>query len=144
MSVFWTREKTSFLKQCWRQGMSARWIAERMGATRNAVIGKVHRLELPIADRTHRDTRATVSKVALPPQPPPLKPQAVNNSVTFLPRGTATTLLMSMSADNCRWPDGDPSGDDFTFCAGKKHMNFPYCKAHCDISYNVQRPRSGR
>ena len=144
MSVFWTREKTSFLKQCWRQGMSARWIAERIGATRNAVIGKVHRLELPIADRTHRDTRATVSKVALPPQPPPLKPQAVNNSVTFLPRGTATTLLMSMSADNCRWPDGDPAGDDFTFCACKKQGSSPYCKIHSEIAYPPLTARRGR
>jgi GcrA cell cycle regulator len=134
MISFWTQTKEKLLKAMWGKGSSAREIGNKVGATRNAVIGKARRLELEAREPENfvtKTKKAPVKKVAPPPPPP----RPTTPGVKYLPRGNASDLLMSLSADNCRWPDGDPAGDDFTFCAGKKQGSSPYCKIHSEIAY---------
>ena len=134
MISFWTQTKEKILKAMWGKGSSAREIGIKVGATKNAVIGKARRLELETRipeNFVTKTKKAPVKKVAPPPPPP----RPTTPGVTYLPRGNASDLLMSLSADNCRWPDGDPAGDDFTFCAGKKQGSSPYCKIHSEIAY---------
>lgn len=134
MISFWTQTKEKILKAMWGKGSSAREIGDKVGATKNAVIGKARRLELETRipeNFVTKTKKAPVKKVAPPPPPP----RPTTPGVTYLPRGNASDLLMSLSADNCRWPDGDPAGDDFTFCAGKKQGSSPYCKIHSEIAY---------
>jgi len=134
MISFWTQTKEKILKAMWGKGSSAREIGDKVGATKNAVIGKARRLELEARvpeNFVTKTKKAPVKKIAPPPPPP----RPTTPGVTYLPRGNASDLLMSLSADNCRWPDGDPAGDDFTFCAGKKQGSSPYCKIHSDIAY---------
>ena len=141
MILFWTQAKEKILKAMWGKGSSAREIGDKVGATRNAVIGKARRLNLEARVPENcitKTKKAPVKKVA-PPPPPPATP-----GVKYLPRGSASDLLMSSSADNCRWPDGDPAGDDFTFCAGKKQGSSPYCKIHSEMAHPPLTARRGR
>ena len=151
----WTDERVELLKKLWAEGLSASQIAGRLGGvTRNAVIGKVHRLGLsgratssrsssPRPRRTHvpRQHRAsslmfgTRGNVALKPQfeaeEEPM-PAPLEELVIPLPeRASILTLKESM----CRWPIGDPGEPDFHFCGRKKFGSLPYCEHHARMAY---------
>ncbi|HSH63926.1 MAG TPA: GcrA family cell cycle regulator [Methyloceanibacter sp.] len=151
----WTEERVELLKKLWAEGLSASQIAGRLGGvTRNAVIGKVHRLGLagratssrssaPRPRRTHvpRANRApslmfgTRGNTALKPQyeakqdaePAPL----VELVIPLNERASIMTLKESM----CRWPIGDPAEPEFHFCGRKKCGTLPYCEHHARMAY---------
>ena len=151
----WTVERVELLKKLWAEGLSASQIAGRLGGvTRNAVIGKVHRLGLagratssrssaPRPRRTHvpRANRApslmfgTRGNTALKPQyeakqdaePAPL----VELVIPLNERASIMTLKESM----CRWPIGDPAEPEFHFCGRKKCGTLPYCEHHARMAY---------
>lgn len=146
----WTDERVELLKKLWSDGLSASQIAAELGGiTRNAVIGKVHRLGLsgraksPSAGATRaRKPRTRLLRVARPTmrgntalalafeteyEPEP----EVENVV---PIGQRRTIL-ELSEDTCRWPVGDPSNPDFYFCGGKPMASLPYCAFHSRMAY---------
>lgn len=148
----WTDERVELLKKLWLDGLSASQIAKQLGGvTRNAVIGKVHRLGL--------SGRATPSKPARPvfKAPRPARPVA---SVPSAPRriaepaataaapaprrfeieapGSATVL--TLGAHMCKWPIGDPASDNFTFC-GRRSSDGPYCDDHAAVAYQPAQPK---
>ncbi|HXF53257.1 MAG TPA: GcrA family cell cycle regulator [Hyphomicrobiaceae bacterium] len=151
----WTDERVELLKKLWAEGLSASQIAARLGAvTRNAVIGKVHRLGLsgrapssrassPRPRRTHvpRAPRAqsllfgTRGATALKPQyalEADPEPQPLEELVIPLAeRASIMTLKESM----CRWPIGDPSDPEFHFCGRKRCGTLPYCEHHARMAY---------
>ena len=159
----WTEERVELLKKLWSDGLSASQIAGRLGGvTRNAVIGKVHRLGLsgratssrssvPRPRRNHvpRQNRApsltfgTRGNVALKPtydtdyeQAP--APAPIEELVIPLhERASILTLKESM----CRWPIGDPSDENFHFCGRKKTGSLPYCEHHARMAYQPVQAR---
>jgi GcrA cell cycle regulator len=143
----WTDERVETLKRLWLDGLSASQIAKQLGGvTRNAVIGKVHRLGL--------SGRATPSKPARPvfkaPRPArqaaaaPSAPRRIAEPVAAAPLaappvryieeapGSATVL--TLGAHMCKWPIGDPSLETFTFC-GRRATDGPYCGDHARVAY---------
>jgi GcrA cell cycle regulator len=139
----WTDDRVEVLKKLWLDGLSASQIAKQLGGvTRNAVIGKVHRLGLsgraapsqPVRAvvRTPRPARPAVA--ATPRREPGLAPsprtEPVRVYVTETP-GTATVL--TLSAHMCKWPIGDPSSDEFTFCG--RGTEGTYCSEHSRVAY---------
>jgi GcrA cell cycle regulator len=161
----WTDERVELLKKLWAEGLSASQIAARLGGvTRNAVIGKVHRLGLsgratssrsssPRPRRTHvpRASRApsllfgTRGATALKPQfemeldPSPLPLEEL--VIPLAERASIMTLKESM----CRWPIGDPGDSEFHFCGRKKLGTLPYCEHHARMAYQpVQMRRRDR
>ena len=106
----WTDENVGVLKALWSEGRSAREIGDKLGMTRNAVIGKANRLGL-----THK---------------------AASRSAA---RGRATERRLSSPLDlterMCRWPIGHPGEADFHFCGGARAPGRPYCEAHCNLAY---------
>src|SRR5207248_2747390 len=136
----WTDERVETLKKLWLDGLSASQIAKHLGGvTRNAVIGKVHRLGLsgraapsqptrPVfkAPRPARPVVATQPShrraVDVAPQPAPRPPAWIEEP------GTATVL--TLGAHMCKWPIGDPSTDSFTFCGRRSGGDGPYCVEH--------------
>ena len=147
----WTDERVEMLKKLWLDGLSASQIAKQLGGvTRNAVIGKVHRLGL--------SGRAAPSQ----PQRPAFKaPRAPRPAVASAPRrapasepsalpalpvpvfyaeepGSATVL--TLGAHMCKWPIGDPSTDGFTFC-GRRSSDGPYCVEHARVAYQPQQKK---
>jgi GcrA cell cycle regulator len=142
----WTDERVASLKKLWLEGLSASQIAKQLGGvTRNAVIGKVHRLGLS-GRATPAAPARTVFKAPRAPRPvlpvahPPrrVEPIAAASPVPSLPAvreepGSATVL--TLGAHMCKWPIGDPSTDGFTFCGRRTGQEGPYCHEHARVAY---------
>ncbi len=152
----WTDERVELLKKLWAEGLSARQIADQLGGvTRNAVIGKVHRLGLsgratttrtktvrPRKKRTDSVVRplsgraaspAVSPGVANPKQSPGLEnfPTALMPPVDelFIPVKDRVTME-TLKEHHCKWPIGDPAEEDFHFCGHKRHGDGVYCEFH--------------
>jgi GcrA cell cycle regulator len=148
----WTEERVELLKKLWAEGLSASQIAAELGGiTRNAVIGKVHRLGLSgraktpssAAPRQRKARPQTMLRVARPAlrgntalahayeyEPEP-EPEIIDN---IIPMGQRRTIL-ELTEDTCRWPIGDPGSSDFFFCGGKTSPGVPYCTHHSRVAY---------
>jgi GcrA cell cycle regulator len=144
----WTDERVETLKKLWQDGLSASQIAKQLGGvTRNAVIGKVHRLGL--------SGRAAPSKPARPAfkAPRPQRPAAAAPSaprriaepvvqiaqptpppVRYIDEAPGSATVLTLGAHMCKWPIGDPASDGFTFC-GRRASEGPYCVEHARVAY---------
>ncbi len=145
----WTEERVEILKKLWLEGLSASQIAKQLGGvTRNAVIGKVHRLGLSgratpsqprratyKAPRAPRPVSAAPRRVAEPSHQPAPRPQVYREEAP----GSATVL--TLGAHMCKWPIGDPSSDSFTFCGKRAEDGIPYCTDHARVAYQPQQTK---
>ena len=157
----WTDERVELLKKLWAEGLSASQIAGRLGGvTRNAVIGKVHRLGLsgratssrsstPRPRRTHvpRQHRApsimfgTRGNVALKPSyEEELEPSPAPLKELVIPLNERASIL-TLKETMCRWPIGDPGEPEFHFCGRKKCGTLPYCEHHARMAYQPVQAR---
>lgn len=153
----WTEDRVEVLTKLWAEGLSASQIAKQLGGvTRNAVIGKVHRLGLsgratpsrparktaakPAAARTRKVT--TVPAVPRVPDPAPEPDVAIPAPVEakLMSNGEYATIL-TIKDHMCKWPIGDPSSDEFRFCGRKVKESEPYCEPHCSVAYQPSRRR---
>ena len=158
----WTDDRVDALKKLWLEGHSASQIAKQLGGvTRNAVIGKVHRLGLSGRAAPSQPARPVfktakpVRSVAAPapvvrrcePAPAAVAAAPAPAAVALRPEraetpGSATVLTLGSCM--CKWPIGDPSSDGFTFCGGRATQG-PYCATHAAVAYQPQLPKkSGR
>jgi GcrA cell cycle regulator len=152
----WTEERVSTMKKLWLDGVSASEIAKQMGdVTRNAVIGKVHRLGLndratpskpsrPAPTVSHR-VRATSGNISnrAPEAKPRVPAKHILESkeiVLLTKRGLETSLTLSKYS--CKWPIGDPTEDTFSFCGRKAEVNRPYCQGHTQFAYKPSTPKA--
>jgi GcrA cell cycle regulator len=141
----WTPERVARMKFLWLDGKSASEVAREIGATRNMVIGKVHRMGL----HKQRPERLTVEAIqrgavnretvlrALKLKPEPLPPEDARP----LPK-SRPTILTELGPDHCRWPLGDPKDEGFHFCGapiaqrkkGGRVQRPSYCQVHAELS----------
>jgi GcrA cell cycle regulator len=148
----WTDERVELLKKLWSDGLSASQIAGELGGiTRNAVIGKVHRLGL---------SGRAKSAGAASPRPRKVRPSshmlrigrgAIRGNTALahvydiedvepaptdniIPIGQRRTIL-ELTEQTCRWPCGDPGSGDFFFCGGNTINGLPYCAYHARVAY---------
>ncbi len=112
----WTTEKIKQLKKLWSKGKSTVEIGRELGISKNAVVGKVHRLELNA-------------------RPSPIKKEAVKKPVKKKEVKQGNVSLMDLKMNSCRWPIGDPKDADFHFCGKDTVTGKPYCSEHCKIAY---------
>lgn len=130
----WSDDRVDLLKKLWGEGKTAAEIAKELGegVTRNAVIGKAHRLKLssrvsPIQQNAKK-IKANTGIAAAPPRRPAKK----------VPIYLGKQVQMEDLRDKmCRWPNGDPQGDDFSFCGCRTVEGTPYCADHAAIAYQV-------
>ena len=135
----WTEERVELLRKLWTEGRTASQIAQELGSvTRNAVIGKVHRLGLsgrpsPVRAERQQAAATTVSK--------PVKPtsQPVPAAPPFL-RATLLTITDRM----CKWPIGHPGEAEFHFCGRRTHTGQTYCAEHTARAYQQLPSRRDR
>jgi GcrA cell cycle regulator len=132
----WTPERVETLKSLWRDGLSASQVAKALGGvTRNAVIGKIHRLGL-----SGRAAGGVIRRPAAPRPPRQLRPRsptpsrlAAANPVMLpveAPEGPGlASCLEQLGAHACRWPIGDPKAETFSLC-GRAAESGPYCVRH--------------
>ena len=158
----WTDDRVTTLKKLWLDGLSASQIAKQLGGvTRNAVIGKVHRLGLSGRAAPSQPARPAF-KAPRPARPAaqtmPSAPRRVvtpehtqNQSVVsagvapptlpaFRDEQPGSATVLTLGAHMCKWPIGDPSSDGFTFC-GRRSSEGPYCGEHARVAYQPQQSK---
>jgi len=158
----WTDERVETLKKLWADGHSASQIAAELGGiTRNAVIGKVHRLGLagraksPSSAAPRQRKPRAVSHMLRVSRPSmrgntalahayeldtEAEPELIDN---VIPLGQRRSLL-ELTEETCRWPIGDPGTADFFFCGGPTITSLPYCAYHSRVAYQPANMRRDR
>ncbi len=132
----WTNEKVDKLKKLWTRGNTASQIAEILGeTTRNAVIGKAHRLNLEARAPSKQSSSTGSSKQITRPDKKTQQPmsrkskfQSILLDKTF--EAEKPTSLENLTETTCKWPIGHPDEDNFYFCGRNPEGEFPYCKLH--------------
>jgi len=128
----WTEERTDELKRRWLAGESALQIAVRLGdTTRNAVMGKLHRLGIP-SPKLHPHDGARRPRISIPKPRP--KPPVINVGPPVKTENGYITLA-DLKDGMCKWPIGDPQDDDFHFCGRPSVEHRSYCGGHCAAAY---------
>ena len=159
----WTDERVELLKKLWADGLSASQIAAELGGiTRNAVIGKVHRLGLSGRAKTTSTATPRPRKPRAPSHPATmfhthgataLKPVALSEvdiapviqRETYLePVSCERVTIMELRECMCRWPIGDPGSADFRFCGSRSNSGSPYCSYHAQLAYQPATDRRRR
>ncbi len=144
----WTDARVATLTELWTGGHSATTIAAKLGeVTRNAVIGKIHRLGLTGPTSRPRQNRRRAPSV-FPAHGAPRRPHrnCAQPCAARLPRsstvrktahpelGPAPLQLVTvetLATNSCRWPEGDPKLSGFRFCGRiKQQGSVPYCAHH--------------
>jgi GcrA cell cycle regulator len=139
----WTDDRVEKLRELWDKGLSASQIAKELaeGVTRNAVIGKAHRMGLasrpsPVkSDPAKRAAAAAAKKKAAAPK---------KSSATKVAPTTGKVSILDLTESMCKWPIGHPGEANFHFCGKPSQPTFPYCANHCVEAYQVQQPRKTR
>ncbi len=167
-----TAERVELLRKLWSEGLSASQIAAQLGSvTRNAVIGKVHRLKLSSRGRaTATPTRQKKTTSAAPGVRTASRPASVTRSVTTIGATALQTQfeaepvaryqlrpaenvvvpisrrlqLVQLSERTCKWPNGDPLSEDFSFCGNDAAETGPYCTYHSRIAFQPAAERRRR
>ena len=158
----WTDERIALLKKMWKEGKSAADIAKMLakGVTRNAVIGKAHRMglsgrpspikkpapapkkEAVVKAKEVKPVAKEVKKPVVTPVVSGLKTNPLLKDVVpptrfekeAIPPGGGVALI-DLTERMCKWPIGDPREDDFTFCGRNIRQGTPYCPEHASAAY---------
>ena len=150
--------KVALLKQLYAEGHSASHIAARIGGvSRNAVIGKAHRLGLvgnaplqrKMSQRSRSERNAIKKKRWRRPMSPrqnrvaelfASEPFAPAPEIIFIPENERKTLV-ELGDRECRWPLGDPKEPSFGFCGRPQEPGLSYCRGHAKVAYQPPVPR---
>ena len=119
MTAEWTPERTEQLVALWNEGIPTSQMGRRLGVSKNAVVGKAHRLGLPKRQ-----------------SPIPTKAREAD-----------IIKLDGLSAGMCCWPEGEPGKPGFRFCGKPAVASKPYCAEHCARAYvksSKERPKENK
>ncbi len=144
----WTPERIEQLRNCVTSGLSCSQIAAEIGVTRNAVIGKIHRLGLSPGRPAAAPARSCPPRVRQPRH----SPQRRFLRLMFAPApslagdeaaapaaidSTQRCSLVELAQGKCHWPIGDPCTADFAYCGNEAIAGFSYCAGHARMAYRV-------
>lgn len=151
----WTNDQIELLKKWWSEDVSASQIALRLGdwCTRNAVLGKAHRLHLPAKKKLKTSATTKVSRKPVGQHRKKSKPTEtktvrvsetiVKESVKDVTPSILRSLgLMELSDTTCRWPIGDPHHENFCYC-GNDTDGKAYCTQHANLAYLPRQQKGG-
>jgi GcrA cell cycle regulator len=146
----WTAERIEALRACVERGMTCSQIAAAIGVSRNAVIGKIHRLGLSSGRPAGAATRATCPPRARHSRGPtqrrllrlayahaPL--EEIMSDIAVV--STHPCSLIDIDTHQCRWPIGDPAASNFLFCGNDAIAGFAYCVGHARMAYRTSARR---
>ncbi len=129
----WTEENVLELRRLWDAGYSASAIGKQIGLSKNAVIGKAHRLGL-------KPRPSPIKRSVVKPLPKPFEPvvPVAADPTPSPPMPVVTPPKERSSGPKCLWPIGDPGDADFHFCGKNIVPGKPYCADHCAKAYIVR------
>lgn len=155
----WNDATNAALRSLWSEGHSTAEIGRRLGFSKNAIVGKAHRLHLPARP-------SPISRNAAPRTPQPRRTKAPSMSALTCLQHVATTsslpkvlarpaplsekpifqtvpdgLGSNLGRGGCCWPIGEPGARDFRFCEEPNETGRPYCPDHSRVAYRKTRDR---
>ena len=142
----WTPERQKKLKELWKKGYTASQIATMIGeTTRNAVIGKAHRLNLEARVVSKKTLTTLIAKKGNNVE---IKQEKLSRKARFKAllldknfEPENPKKLEELAEDTCKWPVGHPYEEKFYFCGRKPMEKFSYCRLH--VLYAFQ-PRNAK
>ena len=163
----WAEETIVRLRALWDEGLSTAEIGRRLGVSKNAVVGKAHRLDLPARpspirrDGTGGAPRRSAPRRVAGPTLPPLSsasataapeaaPLAMPHLATLVPKPTPVPPPARAMPPpprpygrivTCCWPLGEPGTRSFRFCDDASEPGKPYCSEHVKLAYVKVRDR---
>tara|TARA_B100000212_G_scaffold37397_1_gene24225 strand:+ start:82 stop:582 length:501 start_codon:yes stop_codon:yes gene_type:complete len=144
----WTDEKVAKLKELWGKGKTANQIAEIIGGiSRNAVIGKAHRLNLSAKIKTRAATsnqnfeNSQDNKNIRPNKGRKNRFRSLIIEKDFEPENPKQ--LEELDENSCKWPIGHPNEKSFYFCGRTSLKDFSYCKLHLLYAYQPKNKKDG-
>ncbi len=163
----WNDEAITRLRTLWNEGHATAEIGRRMGITKNAVVGKAHRLDLP--ERPSPILRNGPAKSGKPPGLTPRTPRTKGPTLPMIgeskPAGASATAATTpqpptaplrtvaatlaapvrrVSGEPCCWPIGEPGTRGFRYCDAATERGRPYCPEHADLSTVKGKERRSR
>ena len=136
----WNEEKVDKLKKLWGKGNTASQIAEIIGGlSRNAIIGKAHRLNLSSKFKTRNSTSGHSYQNTTEKNDPKQKKEKNSKfksliiEKNFEPENPKK--LEELDESSCKWPIGHPEEEAFYFCGRSSLKDFSYCKLHLLYAY---------
>ena len=141
----WNDENVARLKDLWDQGLPTAQIGKLLGFTKNAVVGKAHRIGLERRPSPIRRTAVKPDrKKARSPAVPKLKFENLSaneekESVSYIKHFTPVIKnpFSSNIKRGCEWPEGHPDETEFHFCGNERFEDKPYCLDHCAVAYII-------
>lgn len=154
----WTDAAIGRLRTLWAEGHSTAEIGRRLGITKNSVVGKSHRLDLPARPspirqdgprqppRPRRLRGPTLPSLQSLPAPAPTHEEATRAAPAPAPAAprapdTMATLQPPSGRQPCCWPIGEPGTASFRFCSEPNLAGKPYCPDHSLLAYRKKRDR---
>jgi GcrA cell cycle regulator len=140
----WTAERIELLKNRFEAGLSCRQIANDIGVSRNAVIGKLSRLNLTREKNAdaRRPARKSAAKGRRRGSVPRLQYEMLSALYAEPQNATDEPIhnghccsLLELSEERCRWPISTPGAADFCFCGNTPVEGLPYCPGHTRLAY---------
>jgi len=135
----WTTERVAMLRSYFNAGLSCAQIANEIGVSRNAVIGKMNRLGL---SRGRRAAAPGIPRAASSPRRPHVLTQRLALKALFAAEPVVTDVvspepcsLFNLTARKCRWPIGSVGTPDFNFCGNSTADGVSYCAGHARMAY---------
>lgn len=141
----WSPERIADLTKLWNEGLATSEIGKRLGISKNAVVGKAHRLHLSARPSP---IRRVMMRSALPRPPRPIaEPRAmmaaVAHDVARPHSPPQPERVVELSNQTCKWPIGHPNETGFHFCGERAIVGKPYCQSHTAIAYVRAKPKAG-
>ena len=140
----WDDNNVSKLRELWDQGLPTAQIGKLLGFTKNAVVGKAHRIGLERRPSPIRRTAVKPDrKKARSPIIPKLNFEVKKDEVRENPAHQQTfqplvkNLFTKSVKRGCEWPEGHPDESDFKFCGKERFEDKPYCNDHCAVAYVI-------
>ena len=145
----WDENNVTRLRELWDQGLPTAQIGKLLGFTKNAVVGKAHRIGLerrpsPIRRTAVKPDRKKARSPVMPKLNFESKEENIplkQESLSFQP--VVKNLFVKSDKRGCEWPQGHPDEMDFHFCGKERFEDKPYCLDHCAIAYVIPEKEEG-